>query len=309
LRAYPTRSCNGSPVDLDAVADELYGLSLGEFTAARDARAAEARRAGDRGLASAIKTLRRPTKVAWLANVLVRRHREQVDALFRLGEAMQDAQDQLAGEELRQLSRRRQEVVSALTREARRIASDAGDPVSDEVARELTATLEAALADPAARAEVNAGRLTAALSYSGFGSLDPDPAVSATRRRAGGRTPAGQPAEPRRQVRPDRQGRQAAEILSAERSLSVAEADAAAAARDAKDAAGRAALAADEAARLDRQVSELEVELARLRPAAAGAGEELSRARRARDAVVRKLRDANRRLAAAQKNLDRLRPP
>jgi hypothetical protein len=295
-------------VDLDAVADELYGLPLGEFTAARDARAAEARRAGDRGLASAIKTLRRPTKVAWLANVLVRRHREQVDGLFRLGEAMQDAQDQLAGEELRQLSRRRQEVVSALTRQARRIASDAGDPVSDEVARELTATLEAALADPAARAEVNAGRLTAALSYSGFGSLDPRAAAPASRRGAGGRAPASR-AEPRRQERPDRQGRQAAEIVSAERSLNVAEVDAAAAARDAKDAAGRAALAADEASRLDRQVGELEVELARLRLAAAGAGEELSGARRARDAAGRKLRDANRRLATAQKTLDRLRPP
>jgi hypothetical protein len=147
VRAYLTRSCGGSPVDFDAVADELYGLSLGEFTAVRDARAAEASRAGDRGLARAIKMLRRPTKGAWSANVLVRQRREQVDELFRLGEAMQDAQDQLAGEELGQFSRRRHEVVSALAREARRIASDAGDPISDEVARELEATLEAARAD------------------------------------------------------------------------------------------------------------------------------------------------------------------
>jgi hypothetical protein len=297
-------------VDLDAVADELYGLSLGEFTAARDARAAEARRAGDRGLASAIKMLRRPTKGAWLANVLVRQRREQVDELLKLGEAMQDAQDQLAGEELRRLSRRRHEVVSMLAREARRIASDAGDPASDEATRELEATLEAALANPAARAEVHNGRLTAALSYSGFGSLDPRAAASATGKSAGGRRSAGGRANPRRQVRSDPRGHQAAaEILSAERTLREAEANAAAATRDAEDSARRAVLAAEEVARLDRQVGDLEAELDRLRPAAAGAGDELSRARRARDAAGRKSRAAKGRVEMAQASLDRLRPP
>jgi hypothetical protein len=295
-------------VDLDAVADELYGLPQGEFTAARDARASEANRAGDRGLASSIKTLRRPTKGAWLANILVRQRREQVDELFRLGEAMQDAQHQLAGEELRQLSRRRHEVVSALAREAHRIARDAGDPVSDEVARELEATLETALADPAARVEVRSGRLTAALSYSGFGPVDPEVAASATRPIAGGRGPAGRPAgDHRRQVRPDSDGRQAAEILSAQRTLSEAVANATAATRDAQEAARRAALVAEEVTRLDRQVGDLEAELARVRPAAADAGEESRRARRAREAAMRKLRAADGRVALAQEALDRLR--
>ncbi len=60
-------------VDLDTVGTELYGLRPTEFTAARDAQAAAARRGGDRELAAAIKKLRRPTPAAWLVNLLAPR--------------------------------------------------------------------------------------------------------------------------------------------------------------------------------------------------------------------------------------------
>jgi hypothetical protein len=59
-------------VDLESTLDELYALRPQEFTAARDARAAEARRAGDRELADRIRALRRPTLSAWAGNLLVR---------------------------------------------------------------------------------------------------------------------------------------------------------------------------------------------------------------------------------------------
>ncbi|MGW4517724.1 hypothetical protein ACWEO4_38520 [Streptomyces sp. NPDC004393] len=48
----------------DAVADELYGLPPGEFTAVRDERAKAARAAGDRDLAERIRRMRRPTLAA-----------------------------------------------------------------------------------------------------------------------------------------------------------------------------------------------------------------------------------------------------
>lgn len=53
-------------MNLDDVADELYGLDPGEFVAARSARVEAAREAGDRALATAIGKLRKPTTVGWL---------------------------------------------------------------------------------------------------------------------------------------------------------------------------------------------------------------------------------------------------
>jgi hypothetical protein len=165
-------------VDLETVADELYGLQPAEFTSARDARAAEARKSGDRELAAEIKALRRPTASAWLANLLARSRSDQVTELLDLGEALRQAQANLSGDELRTLSSQRHQVVSALAQEARRVAYEQGERVSDAVQQELEGTLEAALADPRAGEALQAGRLTSALSYSGLGEVDLSSVVS-----------------------------------------------------------------------------------------------------------------------------------
>jgi hypothetical protein len=157
-------------VDLDPIAGDLYGLRPGEFTAARDARAAEARRDGDKELAAAIKKLKRPSVSAWLANLLVRQRPDEVQRLLTLGEGLRQAQQQLAGEQLRALSQQRHQVVAALVQEAASLASAEGQPVSPAAQRELQETLEAALSDPAAAEAFGAGRLTTALSYSGLGT-------------------------------------------------------------------------------------------------------------------------------------------
>ncbi|MGI8754204.1 MAG: hypothetical protein ACR2MN_18180 [Acidimicrobiales bacterium] len=159
-------------MDLDDVADELYGLTPGEFTSTRTARAAAARQAGNRELATAIKELRRPTTGAWLANLLERERHDELLALLELGEETRRAHSKLDAEDLRRLSRQRRQVVAALSHDARRLARDIGLPVSDAVGRELEETLEAAFADPGASEAVRSGRLTTALSYSGLGPLD-----------------------------------------------------------------------------------------------------------------------------------------
>lgn len=156
-------------MDLDDVADELYGLLPTEFTATRDRRSTEARQAGDRELAATIKRLKRPSVGAWLANLLVRRRGQEVERLLELGASLRDAQERLAGEQMRALSQQRQLVVLALVQEARGLARESGQAVSEATARELQETLEAALADPAAADALRAGRLTASLSYSGLG--------------------------------------------------------------------------------------------------------------------------------------------
>jgi hypothetical protein len=165
-------------VDLAQVADELYGLDPAEFIAVRDERAREARAAGDRDSGDAIKKLRRPTVSAALLNRLVRDAADQVQELMDLGESLREAQEALAGDELRSLSARRRPVIHALAQEAKRLAVRSGRTVTDQVEREVEATLEAALADPAAADALRSGRLTTGLSYAGFGGVDVTGAVA-----------------------------------------------------------------------------------------------------------------------------------
>jgi hypothetical protein len=151
------------------VADELYALAPPEFTSRRDGRAAEARKAGDKALAAEIKRLRRPTTGAWLANLLARERPDQVGELLDLGTALRQAQATLAVNDLRRLSQERHRVLTALSREAHDLAGRRGQVVSDAVAKEVEATLEAALADADAGEALRAGRLTTGLHYSGLG--------------------------------------------------------------------------------------------------------------------------------------------
>ena len=69
-------------MDVDEVADELYALAPRDFVAARDARSKEAKAAGDPDAAKQIAALRKPTVVAWVANLLVRRRADDVEPLL-----------------------------------------------------------------------------------------------------------------------------------------------------------------------------------------------------------------------------------
>jgi hypothetical protein len=161
--------------DVDVIADELYGLPPDEFVPARDDRVAAAKEAGDRDLARALARLRRPTKAAWLANLLARHRTEQLDGLVALARSLAQAQQELDGDALRALSGQRHRAVAAMARDAGRLAARRGEAVSDSLVREVAGILDAALADPAVAEEVRAGRLTKTVRYSGFGPAgDPD---------------------------------------------------------------------------------------------------------------------------------------
>jgi len=156
----------------DAIADELYELPPDEFVPARDDRVAAAKEAGDRDLARALGRLRRPTKAAWLANLLARHRTEQLDGLVALARGLAQAQQELDGDALRALSGQRHRVVAAMARDAGRLAARRGETVNDGLVREVAGILDAALADPAVAEEVRAGRLTKTVRYSGFGPAD-----------------------------------------------------------------------------------------------------------------------------------------
>jgi hypothetical protein len=254
---------------LDAVADELYGVPPDEFVGARDAAVAAARERGDRELAKAIGRLRRPTKAAWLANLLARHRAAQLDGLLGLAAGLADAQRTLDGTALRQLSSKRHQLVAAMAREAGRLAQEAGDPAAESVLRELQGILDAALARPEIAEQVRSGRLTRTLTYTGFGpEADPDAVpLPATRPPAATAPPAAEEvteAPPATDTEAADRARR--ERLQAERDR---RAEALAAAED-EEAAARAKQDADEAAREEavtareearRRVAELTAEL------------------------------------------------
>jgi hypothetical protein len=237
----PKHDSDDGPPGLDAVADALYTLPPEDFVGARDDRVAQAREDGDRELAKAIGRLRRPTRPAWLANLLARRRAEQIEGLVGLAAGLAEAQRTLDGDTLRALSGQRHRVVAAMAREAGRLAQEAGSPATDAQLRELQGILEAALAQPEIAEEVRAGRLTRTLSYTGFGPAAEPGAVSA-------------PPAARAQARPepehagpDQAERERAERERAERERAEREREAAAA--EAEAAAAREELDAAEAAR------------------------------------------------------------
>lgn len=167
-------------MDLSAVADELYAAAPEEFMARRTSRAAEAKKAGDRPLATAIAQLRKPTRSAWLVNLLARGHPSELQSLLDLGAALREAQESLSGPDLRRLSAERHRVVDALTLQAAALGADHGHTATEASRQEVAQTLQAALADPGAAEVVRVGRVVQSISYGGFGTIDlgPVPAVA-----------------------------------------------------------------------------------------------------------------------------------
>jgi hypothetical protein len=81
-------SAPGAPTEVDA----LFKLPLGEFTSARNALAAELKKAGRPAEASAVKALVKPSVSAWVVNQLYWRHRGLFDRLVAAGDKMRHAQ-------------------------------------------------------------------------------------------------------------------------------------------------------------------------------------------------------------------------
>ncbi|MFF1315484.1 hypothetical protein ACFVZL_32360 [Streptomyces sp. NPDC058320] len=146
-------------MDADDVAEELYRLPPVQFTAARNAQVAEARRAGDAATARRIAALHKPTLAAWVSNLLARQ-KEEARQLLELAEALREAHRTLDPEQFRTLSHQQHVVIAGLARQAGGLARQAGLPVSPSVLHEVEQILRAALADPEVAEQWATGRLT-----------------------------------------------------------------------------------------------------------------------------------------------------
>lgn len=156
-------------MDLDAAADRLYGLDPDEFMATRTALVTQARAAKDRPLAVALGALRKPTRSAWLVNLLTREAPDRLRQLEELARRMSAAHQGLDVASLRTLSAERQQLIDELTAAAVTAGGARGYQATDAVRTEVNQTLTAAIADADARADVLAGRVVKAHVYSGFG--------------------------------------------------------------------------------------------------------------------------------------------
>jgi hypothetical protein len=154
--------------ELDEIVRELYVLPPTDFVAARNELVRQAKAAGSPEIAERLQHLRRPTRSAWLVNLLAS-DSTAMQRLSTLGRELRDAQTELAHAELRNLAEQRRRLIASLLDQAQAHAEEAGLRLSPAVLSEVEATLQAALVDLAGALTIRNGRLVRPLSHSGFG--------------------------------------------------------------------------------------------------------------------------------------------
>jgi hypothetical protein len=150
----------------DAVT-ELYAADPDGFTERRQELITSAREAGEPAAAKQIAALRKPTRSAWVVNRLVREDPQVKSRLAALAAELRD-EPSMDGTRIRELTAARGRLVDELTRQALQVSDLPAPPAA--LREEVTATLDAAIADPEVAA--NLGTLVRAAHYAGFG-LDP----------------------------------------------------------------------------------------------------------------------------------------
>jgi hypothetical protein len=236
----------------DLLADakaELYQADPEDFMSRRQELVARAREAGETAAAKQIGALRKPTRSAWAVNRLVRADPGVPVRLARLAAELRQAGPSADGGRIRELTAARSQLVDELTRQA---FEDLAAPAA-AVREEVTATLDAALADPEVAASL--GSLVRAAHWAGFG---PGGAPPPSAPPAKSRKP--EPAEPSA----ERERRYRERIASAERAVADA------------DRAADAANAAEQ--QVEDTVRRLEAELAQARQQLADARRQAYRA-------------------------------
>ncbi len=293
--------------ELLAIADVLYGLPLGEFTPARDARA-KALKGSE--LAAPVKALRKPSLAAWVVNLLVRRDADQLTQVLELGAALREAAAGMAGEELRALTRQRRQLTAAVTTGARSLAAGEDVRLTQAVADQVEATLTAAMVDVRCAEAVRSGLLVTALASTGVDEVDLTRAVATPEALGFSATPvtASEPAPPDLHVVPDPDADEKA-VAAAQERVAATEA-ALAAAQEALDAAaGEASELEARGMQLQAEVDELRRRLSDLETTREEVEEELADAEDVRAEAQAALTEATRDHTDATSALERLTPP
>jgi colicin import membrane protein len=276
----------------DSELDALFACDPGAFVRERDRLASELTRAGRRDEAKRIKALPRPTLSVWATNQAVRRAPEALRALLVASEELRQALASGADSATPATQTRygrglaaQREAVSALVEEARRALTEAGRNAEHAALARIENNLRRAAADPAARTQLRAGRLTSDVSVAELEALlgelplpTRSPSEPARAASAPGRAPV------RDRAADERERKRAEEAEARRRAQRLADAErAVTAARRERD---RAQAEADERRREVRAL-----------------GEQLERATRRSADATRAIEAAQEKLAAAERAL------
>ena len=289
---------------VQTAADELYGLLPDEFTTRRDAIAKETRADGDTETAKAIKALRRPAVPAWLVNLLVRQHGDDIDRLLALGEQLREAQSALDGSRMKQLSAERTVLIGTLSRQAGGVAASKAQKFSGAVERDVEETLRAAVVDPRAADAVATGQLTRALTYAGLGEVDVSQATATPpKKQASSKKAASQRSSGSQKTSaPERKARDEPESANARKDA----ARRAAAERTAVEAVEQLEAAAERVTSAQKARQAAEALVADLQQQVATARQELAAATKAHDKAKRTEQRTERSATAARRALEDL---
>lgn len=269
-----------SPSHAEQETSRLYALPPEEFIKARNEAA---RNADDEETAQALRSLRKPSKAASLANLLSREDGSSASELVELGAAMRTAQEELDGEALRELSKRRRELVQQLRRSAVELSSES---VSDAIGRQLEDIFQGVLASANVGEAFAAGRISGVPEadetnpFAGIRATTPKPKTASKPKTA----PGEKTAEPK-QAPKDRQA--ISEARQAER-------EAAGVAKEAQKEAQRLRTGLDKA---QSRLQDLEEEISRLRSGLTGMRKDLRAAEHSAEVAERRLDQARARLA------------
>lgn len=303
------------------VAGELYGLPPGEFTAARNERAKEARSDGGKEAAEALKGLRKPSTAAWVVNMLMRHEADQMEQVLAVGESLRKAQEGLDAASLRELTKQRRQLTAAVTARGRSLARELGQKVTDAVADQVQDTLHAAMIDEAAAKAVRSGMLVEPLTSTGIEQVDISGAVAvpeavgvtappatakrgaAAKKRAAGKATEEEPAgKPQLSVVEDRTRR----IDEARDRLRQAESDAETAQRGVDKAQRRVSRLEARSLQVQGELDELRRKVADLEHKLESVEDELSDAEDTRDEAQSDLDEARAAVDRAREALERL---
>jgi len=209
---------DGDLADLDA----LYAAKLQDFTPLRTKLAAEAKKRGDAEAAKQIAAARKPTTAAHVANVLVLNDPAVRSRLTDLGERLRAAHAGMDGTVIRELTSEQRKLIDELARAA---FDEAALKPTPALRDDVTATLQAAIADPQVAARL--GRLTKAEQWSGFGEFGDTAIVFKPTRK---KEPKAEPAPPPKRHPDDKdaekqrkQQQARAELAAAERAKAEAD--------------------------------------------------------------------------------------
>ncbi len=274
---------------LDDAIDALYARPLAEFTAARDAVAAQLKKNGARDDAVRVKALAKPAVSPWAVNQLHHHARARLDAFFAAVAQLREAQRVGSAEDFRAAQSARRDALQAVMNDAGTRLRENGHALTPATLQRIERTLEALAASgwPGGAA----GRLAEDLDTPGFDAFS-------------GLPPAGPP-KPSEPKHPAADAKAAARERRAAQERAEAELGAAQEGlRQAKKASAQAAAASDRERQAQAQAQD---ELQRAAQRSRAATERAERAAFEARQAATALSEAERRVEAARTALDRLR--